>query len=88
MKEYPEELTFDQFDSIGWDSTKQFGLDDSRPNDDIVKDVLEYAKKTGGQIYTQVDDDDDRLYAKGMRFVNRTGIWEVVHKKGWKEDNS
>jgi len=89
LGEFPDELTFDQFDKLGWES-KQFGLNDSRQNSEIAEDVLKYTKKTGGQIYTQVDWDalpDYRGYSKGMRFVNRTGIWEVITGVKLRVDN-
>lgn len=88
LREYPEELTFDEFDDMPWDSAKQFGLNDNRELSEIVKDVLAFAEKTKGQIYTQVDGDEDRIYSRGMQFVNRTGLWEVVKIKGMKVDNS
>jgi len=75
--QFPDELTFDQFDDMGWES-KQFGLDDDRSLTEIVEDVIAYALETKGQIYTQVDGDTDRVYSKGLRFVNRTGLYEVV----------
>ena len=84
---YPDELSFDEFDNINWDTEKQFGLNDNRRNHEIALDVLSYATQTKGQIYTQVDGDEDRLYSKGMRTVNRTGIWWVVSKKNWTVDN-
>lgn len=87
QNEFPDTLTFDQFDKMGWES-KQFGLDDSRHDSKIAKDVFNYAKKTGGQIYTQVDGDRDRVYSKGLRFVNRVGLWEVVTGQPYKVDNS
>lgn len=86
-KEFPSELSFDQFDNMDWES-KQFGLNDSRHNSKIANDVLKYAKKVNGQIYTQVDGDTDRVYSKGLRYVNRTGIYEVVVKDGFRVDNS
>jgi len=86
QNEFPDELTFDQFDKMGWKS-KQFGLNDDRHYGEIARDVLAFAKKSGGQIYTQVDGDNDRLYSKGMRFVNRTGLWEVVTGEPYRIDN-
>jgi len=86
--QFPDELTFDQFDDISWDKSKQFGLYDNRENRLIAKDVLAYAIKHHGQIYTQVDGNTDRIYSKGLRFVNRTGMYEVVFKKGFEVDNS
>ena len=92
LKEYPVELTISEFDSISWAADDQFGLDDPRHNDEIARDVLKFAKKTGGQIYTQVDSDDDKgdgtLYSRGLRVVNRTGIYWVVKLEGYKVDNS
>ena len=88
QKEYPEELTFEEFDSIKWYSAKQFGLDDDRSTEQIVQQVKEFAEKTGGQIYTQVDGETDRVYARGLRFVNRTGLYEVVKLEGYRVDNS
>ena len=75
--QFPDELTFDQFDDMGWES-KQFGLEDERSLTEIVQDVIDYALDTEGQIYTQVDGDRDRMYSKGLRFVNRTGLYEVI----------
>lgn len=88
QKEYPEELTFDEFDSIKWDSAKQFGYDDDRPIGQIAQDVKEYAERTGGQIYSQVDADSEVVYSRGLRFVNRTGRYEVVKLEGYTVDNS
>lgn len=87
--EYPETLTFDQFDMLKWDTEKQFGLGkDDRCLNEIEADVRTLAQVTGSQIYTQVDGDSDRLYARGNRFVNRTGIWWVVKMGGLKVDNA
>jgi hypothetical protein len=87
--EFPDELTMDELDDLEdkYDS-EQFGLEDDRPLNEIAKDVLNYAKKHNGIIYTQVDGEEDRVYSKGLRFVNRTGIWEVLipnkkHDKGF-----
>lgn len=88
QKEYPEELTFEEFDSIKWEFAKQFGLDDDRPIDQIVQEIKEFAQKTGGQIYTQVDGETDRVYSRGLRFVNGTGLYEVVKLEGHTVDNS
>lgn len=86
-KQYPDELTLDEFDEMfytGKAKVRQFGLDKEAD----VQDVLKYAKKIGGQIYTQVDGEKDRMYSKGPRFVNRTGIYEVVKLEGYEADNS
>jgi len=81
---YPEELTFDEFDSIKWDFEKQFGLNDDRPCGEICESIFDHMKKLDGSyvLYTQVDGDDgDRIYEKGNHLVNRTGIWWVVKSK-------
>lgn len=81
---YPDELTFDEFDSIKWDFEKQFGLDDDRPLRPILQEAFNLIKKNNGKfvLYTQVDGDDgDRIYEKGHHLVNRTGIWWVVKSK-------
>lgn len=89
QKKYPEELTFDEFDSIKWDLELQFGLDDDDVSaDQIVRQVKEFAQKIDGQIYTQVDGETERVYSRGLRFVNRTGLYEVVKLEGYAVDNS
>ncbi len=87
IRNFPDELTFDQFDDIGWES-KQFGLDDDRSLTDIVEDVIAYALDNKGQIYTQVDGETDRVYSKGLRWINRTGLYEVVTGEDFEVDNS
>ena len=84
MKSYPDELTFDEFDDMPWIKSKQFGLEVEAN----IEEIKKYAEKINGQIYTQVDGDQDRMYSKGLRFVNRTGIYEVVKLDGYKADNS
>ena len=84
---YPDELTFDEFDAFGFDFSKQFGLEDDRPNGLIAADVKKYADEHNCQIYTQVDGDKDCVYSRGLRFVNRTGLYEVVRKDGYQIDN-
>jgi len=66
-KEYPDELTFDQIECY---KTLRIFED--------LKKARGHAAKIGGQIYTQVDGDADRLYSKGIRLVNRTGIYAVI----------
>lgn len=84
MKSYPDELTFDEFDDMLWTREKQFGLEEQAN----IEEIKKYAEKISGQIYTQVDGDQDRMYSKGLRFVNRTGIYEVVKLDGYEADNS
>ncbi len=86
-KPYPDELTLDEFDEMfytGKAKARQFSLE----KEASIEEVVQYAKKTGGQIYTQVDGDQDRMYSKGLHFVNRTGIYEVVKLDGYEADNS
>jgi hypothetical protein len=86
-KPYPDELTLDEFDDMfytGKAKARQFGLE----KEANVQEVVQYAKEIGGQIYTQVDGDQDRMYSKGLRFVNRTGLYEVVKLDGYEADNS
>lgn len=87
IRKFPDELTFDQFDDMGWES-KQFGLDDDRSLTDIVEDVIAYALDNKGQIYTQVDGKTDRVYSKGLRWINRTGLYEVVTGEDFEIDNN
>lgn len=84
MVPYPDELTLDEFDDTPWIKNKQFGLD-RQAN---IEEIKKYAEKTNGQIYTQVDGDNDRMYSKGLRLANRTGIYEVVKLDGYEADNS
>ncbi|SMH71300.1 hypothetical protein [Candidatus Nitrosotalea okcheonensis] len=84
MKKYPDEMTLDEFDEMPWIKSKQFGLDRQAS----IEEIKKYAEKISGQIYTQVDGDQDRMYSKGLRFVNRTGIYEVVRLDGYEADNS
>ena len=89
---FPDELSFDQFDNMGWVS-KQFGLgkDESLTFHQVATKALNYAKKTGGQIYTQIDwsaPPDYCGYSKGLRFCDRTGVYEVVTSQNLKVDNT
>jgi len=89
QKEYPEGPTPEEFDSIKWDLERQFGLDDDDMTaDQIVGQVKEFAQKNGGQIYTQVDGETQRVYSRGLRFANRTGLYEVVRLEEYAVDNS
>jgi hypothetical protein len=72
--EYPDELTCDQ---MGCYKTFKIFQD--------VKKAWSYAKKTHGEIYTQVDGDDDVVYSKGLHYVNRTGIYAVIKHQETKQ---
>ena len=90
LEKYPEELTFDEFDSIKWDFEKEFGLYDDRPNGSICLSVFNYMKKRDRTyvLYTQVDGDSgDRIYSRGHHLCNRTGIWWVVKSKEFENRN-
>jgi hypothetical protein len=65
--ECPDEMTCDQ---MGRYKTFRIFQD--------VKIAYGYAKKTNGQIYTQVDGDTDVVYSKGIHYVNRTGVYAVI----------
>jgi hypothetical protein len=64
---YPDELTCDQMSLY---KTSKIFQD--------VKKAASYAKRTRGQIYTQVDGDEDVVYSRGIHYVNRTGTYAVV----------
>ena len=92
IEEYPDELTTEEFDSIRWNSTKQFGLEDDRDKRKIADDVIEYAKRTGSQIYAQVDchegiNTGQIVYAKGLLIEDAIGIWEAVILGSLKVEN-
>jgi len=38
-----------------------------------------FVKQSNGILYTQIDGEKDRVYSKGIHFVNRTGIYLVVY---------
>ena len=63
---FPEELSLGEMDEL-----------DSEVFDDLDK-AIEYAREHGGQVYTQVDGEEDRMYTRGVHVVNRTGIHAVV----------
>ena len=65
---YPEELSLGEMDELV--SEVFDGLDKA----------IEYVKEHGGQVYTQVDGEKDRMYTRGVHVVNRTGMYAVVKK--------
>ncbi len=67
--EYPDEMTCDRM--CGYKTFRIF---------EDVKKAKGYAEKTRGEIYTQVDGDEDVVYSKGIHYVNRTGIYAVLKK--------
>lgn len=70
--EYPEELTLDESDNYVW----------LYSGDDEAK-AYKIAKKLHGQVYTQVDaeNEDGRAYLRGYHLVNRTGWYICVGDK-------
>lgn len=67
MTEYPDEMTCYEIES--YSALRIYSS---------LAWAKKYAGKIGGQVYTQVDGDRDRIYSKGVRFINRTGIYAVV----------
>lgn len=65
----PESLTFDQSDRYAWDYSGE-----------NIESARRVEKRTGGQLYTQVDAGMDRAYLRGEHFVNRTGRYIVVRR--------
>lgn len=67
--EYPDELTCDQIECY---KTLRIFED--------LKKAKDYSDKTKGHIYTQIDGDGGIMYSRGIRFVNRTGIYGVIKR--------
>lgn len=65
MIHLPEELTLEEFDRIF--SSKQ--VKTIKNSKFLSKDMV---------IYTQIDGNNDRIYFKGIHYVNRTGIFKVI----------
>lgn len=69
-EDYPEELTESQSDFY---NSKNFC--DSNSYEKDYKKAVRYAKRTGGQLYTMVDGEDNHThYLKGLHYVNRFGF--------------
>lgn len=49
----------------------------------ILKRAVNAARRRHGVIYTQVDSEtsSDRVYSKGLHYVNRTGVYAVLYPK-------
>jgi len=62
----PDVMSIRKADTMGWTMFED------------RNQAVKWAKKTGGQIYTQVDAGMDRVYVKGLAVVNRTGVYIVV----------
>lgn len=67
--EYPDEMTCDQ---MGHYKTFRIFQD--------IEKALNYTKEISGQIYTQIDGDNDVVYSKGVHYVNRTGVYMLSSK--------
>ena len=76
---FPEILYPSQFDRYCFDFERQFGLD----GEGMRQDAVDFAEKTGGEIYTQVDSARGIIYERGLHYVNSTGIYHVVKKNGY-----
>lgn len=73
--EYPETIWPDDVSSGKWDYISVL------LEDDAMSKAINKAQEIGGQIYTQVDTDgnakDTMAYSRGLRYVNRTGVYLV-----------
>lgn len=79
-KKLKDEHPTDSFPEPYITSADLVGLDE----DDAAKLLMELATKGAGTIYTQVDASGNGpsvLYSKGVRFVNRTGVYAFVFKR-------
>jgi hypothetical protein len=66
-----DKLTLEQVDALGDEFYVWFG--------DLALALAKYyAKVMGGEIYTQLNDEDGNpVYLKGIHSVNRTGVYGV-----------
>lgn len=69
---FPELLTIEESDDL--ENFKTF-----TEHDDNRRAAIEFAKRVGGIVYTQIDGDDGSVaYDRGFHLVNRTGIFAVT----------
>jgi len=81
QNDFPDEVKIEEMDDV-FDDYEVFDDPDTAKT---FKEALEKALDSENrkiEIYTQVDSEisDDRLYARGIRVINRTGIYAVVWK--------
>jgi len=106
MKNYPDELTVEQWDNFldaNWHGPGSYDLmyfdEDEDQNLGTGSIVIEdntkrwqamklFAEETNGQIYTEVDLEEEVGYSKGPRIVNSLGLYAVLKIPGFKVDNS
>lgn len=77
-----EVLTIDDLDTLedsGYFLYRTFIHDNRIVN---LKRARKFAEKTKGIFFTQVDYEinNERIYAKGYHYVNRTGVYMVLYK--------
>ncbi|MFH1820909.1 MAG: hypothetical protein ABH852_00480 [Methanobacteriota archaeon] len=73
-RSFPELLTIEESDDL--ENFKTFAWEGSDGN---RRAALEFAKRVGGIVYTQIDGDDGSVaYDLGFHLVNRTGIYAVT----------
>ena len=78
-RNYPEELTLDEFDDHHWDFVK---ISEGGAKIDRL------AKMYLGMRYTQVDGENDRVYLRGVHVVNATGVYAFVYNREYHETPS
>jgi len=100
MKEYPDELTIDEFESFSAGAKEILYFDEYEDQNlgtgsIVIEDNTKrwqamkiYAERINGQIYTEVDLEDEVGYSKGPRIVNSLGLYVVIKIPGFKVDNS
>jgi len=86
MKKLESEYTLDKLPELGFTSVdleqaEEF-TDENALTEEQILALFKFMKAQGcGEIFTQVDsgsDYPDRLYSRGVRFVNRTGVYAFV----------
>jgi len=81
QNDFPDEVKIEEMDDVFDDYEIFDDLDTAKTFKEALEKALdsEYRRI---EIYTQVDSEvsDDRLYVRGIRVINRTGIYAVVWK--------
>lgn len=75
-KKRKESLTFEDLDNL--DSSLDYRVFSLEHEFENRLETKKFAKTVDGEIYTQVDGEKDRVYSKGIHFVNNTGIYLVL----------
>ena len=73
----PDTLTISQLDTLGYKyKITVFDLENA------IHHLHDRVRRNGGIIYTQYDSEyDERIYCRGLRFTNRTGVYAIVEPK-------